>query len=126
MARNATQAPQEASQHEPRPWDTPGLPARAQEDRCRWHDGHCAYRDDDPNRCTLCHATNTSNKCTCEHGPLTIDHTDRIRNEYLHGGHTLKELATAHNISTGHLVRLLKGIYNRVRDAALNPENNTE
>lgn len=44
-------------------WDTPGLPPRTADQRCRHHK-HCAYRDDDPARCTLCHASRT--KCTCD------------------------------------------------------------
>jgi hypothetical protein len=45
-----------------KPWDTPGLPPREQGDRCQHHK-HCAYRDDDPARCSLCHAT--PKKCSC-------------------------------------------------------------
>jgi hypothetical protein len=36
------------------PWDTPGLPPRRMDERCANH-SHCAYRDDDPNRCPVCH-----------------------------------------------------------------------
>jgi len=38
------------------PWDTPGLPPRSMDERCARHD-HCAYRDDDPARCPICHTT---------------------------------------------------------------------
>jgi len=38
-----------------KPWDTPGLPPRAEQDRCPTHKGLCAYRDDDPARCPVCH-----------------------------------------------------------------------
>lgn len=37
-----------------RDWDSPGLPPRAQDERCARHDG-CAYRDDDPAYCPYCH-----------------------------------------------------------------------
>lgn len=36
------------------PWDSPGLPQRLMNERCARH-LHCAYRDDDPARCELCH-----------------------------------------------------------------------
>jgi hypothetical protein len=36
------------------PWDPPGLPPRVMADRCAHHT-HCAYRDDDPDRCPHCH-----------------------------------------------------------------------
>lgn len=36
-------------------WDTPGLEPRHDEQRCANHHGMCAYRDDDPERCPLCH-----------------------------------------------------------------------
>jgi hypothetical protein len=36
------------------PWDSPGLPPRRMSERCAHHT-HCAYRDDDPNRCPICH-----------------------------------------------------------------------
>ena len=36
------------------PWDTPGLPPRRMGERCAHH-SHCAYRDDDPARCPVCH-----------------------------------------------------------------------
>ena len=39
-----------------RPWDTPGLPFRNDEERCANH-SHCEYRDDDPTRCPWCHVT---------------------------------------------------------------------
>lgn len=44
------------------PWDPPGLPPRAKDDRCARH-SHCAYRDDDETRCTICHG---KANCTCE------------------------------------------------------------
>ena len=47
------------------PWDTPGLPPRTMSERCARHK-HCAYRDDDPARCPLCHASHR--KCNGEHG----------------------------------------------------------
>ena len=47
------------------PWDTPGLPARSVADRCSQHHGLCAYRDDDPVRCRMCHKGNGSNEI-CE------------------------------------------------------------
>ena len=99
-----------------KPWDSPGLPSRSNDERCRWHDGHCAYRDDDPARCTLCHATLAAGKCTCEHGPLTLDRANEIRNEYQSGELTLRELTDKHDIGATHLIRILKGVYNRVRD----------
>lgn len=37
------------------PWDSPGLPPRSADDRCRRHK-YCSYRDDDPAYCPLCHA----------------------------------------------------------------------
>lgn len=37
-----------------RPWDPPGLPPRTEAQRCANH-SHCAYRDDDPERCPWCH-----------------------------------------------------------------------
>jgi hypothetical protein len=36
-------------------WDTLGLPPRTEAQRCARHRGMCAYRDDDPARCTICH-----------------------------------------------------------------------
>lgn len=46
-----------------RPWDTPGLPPRAK--RCRYH-AQCAFRDDDPSRCPVCHRTWTRiAECDC-------------------------------------------------------------
>jgi len=36
-------------------WDPPGLPPRAENERCARHKGMCAYRDDDPTRCPVCH-----------------------------------------------------------------------
>src|SRR5215471_5607895 len=38
-----------------RAWDTPGLPACTEQERCGRHRGMCAYRDDDPGRCPECH-----------------------------------------------------------------------
>lgn len=48
-----------------KPWDTPGLPPRAPNERCQAHrQGRagktgvnvlCQYRDDDPARCPICH-----------------------------------------------------------------------
>ena len=52
------------------PWDTPGLSPRTMAERCARHK-HCAYRDDDPARCPLCHTTNT--KCNGEHGQAPAD-----------------------------------------------------
>lgn len=43
------------------PWDAPGLPPRARDDRCARHP-LCAYRDDDPTRCPACHGMAN---CTC-------------------------------------------------------------
>jgi hypothetical protein len=43
------------------PWDQPDAPRRTPEARCATH-SHCAYRDDDPNRCSICHG---SANCTC-------------------------------------------------------------
>lgn len=40
------------------PWDPPGLPPRTLSERCARHK-HCAFRDDDPTRCSKCH----SNRC---------------------------------------------------------------
>jgi hypothetical protein len=45
------------------PWDTKGLPRRCMNERCGQHNGLCAYRDDDPNRCWKCHYTPTSARC---------------------------------------------------------------
>jgi hypothetical protein len=47
------------------PWDSPGLPPRTMDERCSRHK-HCAYRDDDPARCPLCHASPA--KCNGGHG----------------------------------------------------------
>ena len=44
------------------PWDSPGLPQRSLADRCGRHHGLCAYRDDDPVRCPVCHAATGSNE----------------------------------------------------------------
>lgn len=44
------------------PWDTKGLPPKKLEDRCSQHRNLCAYREDDPARCSRCHS---SKKCTC-------------------------------------------------------------
>jgi hypothetical protein len=52
-------------EHPVAPWDTAGLPPRAMAERCIRHK-HCAYRDDDPARCELCHAT--PEKCNGGHG----------------------------------------------------------
>jgi hypothetical protein len=52
------------------PWDALGLPPRTLEERCARHK-HCAYRDDDPNRCPICHATPA--KCRGEHGVMPFD-----------------------------------------------------
>lgn len=93
------------------PWDTPGLPDRAPEERCRWHDGHCAYRDDEPRGCTLCHASHASVKCTCEHGPLTLARTDEIRAQFI--GQRLRDFAKAHNMTAAQMGRILTGLYNR-------------
>jgi hypothetical protein len=47
------------------PWDPPDLPPRTMPERCARH-RYCAYRDDDPTRCPLCHASPT--KCRGDHG----------------------------------------------------------
>ena len=47
------------------PWDPSGVPPRTMGERCARHK-HCAYRDDDPARCPLCHAT--LGKCQGRHG----------------------------------------------------------
>ena len=39
-----------------KPWDTPGLRFRTDEQRCANHE-NCAFRDDDPARCPWCHST---------------------------------------------------------------------
>lgn len=51
-----------------KPWDTPGLEPRHDEQRCANHYGMCAYRDDDPERCEWCHRpwSMTSFKCRNE------------------------------------------------------------
>lgn len=110
MARNATQDAQDASQHAAKPWDTPGLPARAQEDRCRWHNGYCAYHEDDPTRCCLCHTDNA--RCTCDGGPWTAANVDRIRDRFI-GGDTAKDIAADEDLSTRHVLRLLTGLHPR-------------
>lgn len=38
------------------PWDPPGLPPRTLSERCVYH-RDCAYRDDDPTRCSRCHSS---------------------------------------------------------------------
>lgn len=48
-----------------RRWDPPGLPPRTREERCARH-RHCAYRDDDPVRCPLCHSMLI--RCEGKHG----------------------------------------------------------
>jgi hypothetical protein len=35
-------------------WDSPDLPPRTESQRCARHE-HCAYRDDDPALCPICH-----------------------------------------------------------------------
>lgn len=57
---NWTQAPYPVA-----PWDPPGLPPRTMDERCARHK-HCAYRDDDPARCAICHTM--VEKCGGEHG----------------------------------------------------------
>ncbi|MCF8588742.1 hypothetical protein [Gordonia liuliyuniae] len=59
-----------------RAWDSPNLEPRDELDRCRWHSGLCAYRDDDAARCPLCHLTLTVRRCDCiraDAEPLTVD-----------------------------------------------------
>lgn len=52
------------------PWDTPRLPPRTMAERCARHK-HCAYRDDDPARCPLCHASHE--ECKGGHGQAPAD-----------------------------------------------------
>lgn len=40
-----------------RPWDPPNLPPVEDADRCRHHNGLCAYRDADVSRCATCHCS---------------------------------------------------------------------
>lgn len=40
-----------------RPWDPPDLDPVPDQDRCHWHSGNCAYREDDPARCPFCHGS---------------------------------------------------------------------
>jgi hypothetical protein len=47
------------------PWDPPGLAPRTPDERCARHK-YCAYRDDDPNRCPVCHST--IKRCAGKHG----------------------------------------------------------
>ena len=60
------------------PWDAPGLAPRAMGDRCSTHK-HCAYRDDDPARCPVCH---TLRKCDCVafrgDGEALVKHLERL------------------------------------------------
>jgi hypothetical protein len=51
-------------------WDTPGLPPRTMTERCARHK-HCAYRDDDPALCSLCHASHRN--CNGAHGGPPYD-----------------------------------------------------
>jgi hypothetical protein len=55
------------------PWDTAGLPPRTMGERCSRHK-HCAYRDDDPARCPLCH----SSRCDGSHGGAPSDGSWRL------------------------------------------------
>jgi hypothetical protein len=48
----------------------PDLPPRTMAERCARHK-HCAYRDDDPDRYPLCHASDA--KCSGSHGKPPID-----------------------------------------------------
>ena len=66
-----------------KPWDTPGLPPRP--DRCRFYRGLCAYRDDAPARCALCHAAKSSGKCVCTLGPHEIGTILEIVDAYANG-----------------------------------------
>ena len=82
------------------PWDTPGLPDRHPDERCRWHSGLCAYRDDDPARCPLCHAAIATGNCTCVPGHATL--SPELLGEALKWGHQLasKELAATFGLTS--------------------------
>lgn len=56
------------------PWDAPGLPPRTLAERCARHK-HCAYRDDQPGLCPVCHATTA--KCGGEHGGAPVPGWER-------------------------------------------------
>lgn len=50
----------------PKPWDTPNLPPKPPgTPRCAHHKNLCAYRDDDPARCTRCHRSKEIG-CGCQ------------------------------------------------------------
>ena len=59
------------------PWDTKGLVPRTNEERCTYHQNLCAYRDDDPACCPICHASFTIILATglhsCESTHLVTD-----------------------------------------------------
>ena len=87
-------------------WDTPGLPPT--ETRCQWHSGLCAYRDDDPARCTLCHASPA--KCTCDDGPFNLTRINAIRASFTAGA-TAKSIAAETRMNTRRVTRILRGLY---------------
>lgn len=97
-----------------KPWDTPGLPETTQ--RCRFHRGLCAYRDDDPARCALCHAANSSGKCNCALGPHQIGSLLEIRDAYK-CGETLAALVAATGIPRLEVARIL-GVSNAIKASA--------
>lgn len=92
----------------PKPWDPPGLPPKTP--RCRWHNGLCAYRDDDPTRCTLCHANQS---CTCTGGPITPHEANQFHTAHREG-FTAKEIAT----DAGRSAREVQKILTHTEDAA--------
>lgn len=81
------------------PWDTPGLPPRTQDERCARHK-ECAYRDDEPNRCAVCHST--VERCAGKHGSPANGHGWR---QGLAGASHGSLRAGQHNDPTEELVR---------------------
>jgi protein-arginine kinase activator protein McsA len=63
-----------------RPWDPPGLPFRADDQRCANHQSQCAFRDDDPTRCPWCHVTLKHLELQGHSGCL---HAQRVRTKEL-------------------------------------------
>lgn len=78
-SRYSTAAPPSQGTTVTRPWDPAGLPLRTEAQRCRYHHGHCAYRDDDPTRCPRCHcdwtviATRDEHACEKKYGVIRPD-----------------------------------------------------
>lgn len=47
-------------------WDGPNVTPRPRAERCSRHKGLCAFDERDDIRCSVCHATHESGKCTCK------------------------------------------------------------